>query len=667
MKFRVCVFAMGVSLCAAKAHSQTLTTLVRFTGIGGTASGANPFGSLTLAGTVFYGMTGTGSDNKAFGPYGLGTIFSVGTNGTDFQTLISFTGSSGSSEGQGPTGGVTLAGATLYGTTDQGGANDYGCVFSVGTNGANYQTLVSFTGTGGTASGNGPVGNLALAGATLYGTTWKGGTDGFGNVFSVGTNGTDYRNLLSFTGTGGLANGDQPLASLTLAGTTLYGMTEEGGIGYGNIFCVGTNGANYKNILAFTGTGGAAIGEDPEYGNLVLAGTTLYGTASGGAYGYGTIFCVGTNGANYQNILSFTGTGGAAAGEFCTGSLTVSGTRLYGMAAGSLNWAAWGYSNGYGNIFTVGLNGSGYQNLYSFTGGTDGGLPGNCGLTLSGGTLFGMTTEGTTEVGTIFALDLAPSAWQASGGGSWTNAGNWSSPAAPNRIGVQAVLSGSQAASCTITLDGPQTVGLLTLDNGTAAYTLSAGSGGMLIMNNSGSPFSQIAVLAGTHSITAPVEIAGGSLTVNESGGGRLLISGNISDNNGAESLTLNGDGTGVLVLSGTNTYGGGTVVEAGTLIVTNNEALPDDSSLIVGSNVSLFPAYAPVIPAAAAAPVPEPGAMALLAAAGLALLALTRRRRMCPSAKPRNPARGFPALAALIVGGRDLSSHAERPVCALG
>ena len=68
------------------------------------------------------------------------------------------------------------------------------------------------------------------------------------------------------------------------------------------------------------------------------------------------------------------------------------------------------------------------------------------------------------------------------------------------------------------------------------------------------------------------------------------------------------------MVLSGTNTYRGGTIVGAGTLIATNSEALPDGSSLIVG-NASFFPSYAPVIPAAAALPVPEPGTMALLAA----------------------------------------------------
>ena len=50
--------------------------------------------------------------------------------------------------------------------------------------------------------------------------------------------------------------------------------------------------------------------------------------------------------------------------------------------------------------------------------------------------------------------------------------------------------------------------------------------------------------------------------------GGTLAITGNVSDDNGAESLTLNGDGTGQLVLSGSNTYGGPTTVSQGKLVV---------------------------------------------------------------------------------------------------
>jgi len=51
-----------------------------------------------------------------------------------------------------------------------------------------------------------------------------------------------------------------------------------------------------------------------------------------------------------------------------------------------------------------------------------------------------------------------------------------------------------------------------------------------------------------------------------------------------ARSLTLtSADGTGELILSGTNSYAGGTFVESGTLVLTNNEALAAGSSLTIG------------------------------------------------------------------------------------
>jgi autotransporter-associated beta strand protein len=106
--------------------------------------------------------------------------------------------------------------------------------------------------------------------------------------------------------------------------------------------------------------------------------------------------------------------------------------------------------------------------------------------------------------------------------------------------------------------------------------------------------------------------------------------------------------GPGELVLSSTdNSYGGysgGTIVESGTVAVTNNEEFADGSSLTVG-NPSLIAEFAPLMPAAAdrsgagaqATAVPEPGAAALAAAGGL-LLALCRE---CRRRRWGRPARG--------------------------
>ena len=69
------------------------------------------------------------------------------------------------------------------------------------------------------------MGSLTLSGSTLYGMTLSGGANGNGTIFSINTDGSGFQNLFSFSGT----NGDNPHGSLTLSGSTLYGMTSAGG------------------------------------------------------------------------------------------------------------------------------------------------------------------------------------------------------------------------------------------------------------------------------------------------------------------------------------------------------------------------------------------------------------------------------------------------------
>ncbi len=394
MKSIVFALAICVPVCASAANSPTFTTLVQFTGSGGTASGQRPYGSLTLSGSKLYGVTYTG------GAYNAGNVFGVDIDGTHFQSLLSFTGSAGSAIGAAPYGSLTLSGSTLYGMTEFGGVPSFGNIFRVGSDGANYQNMGSFTGTGGTASGKYPYGSLTLSATALYGMTYGGGAGGLGNVFRLGSDGTSYQNLVSFTGTGGTASGSNPYGSLTLSGSTLYGMTPFGGAdGAGTIFRMGSDGTSLQNLISFTGSSGTASGQYP-FGSLIVSGSTLYGmTQRGGAASLGNVFRVDADGTYYQTLLSFTGTGGAASGWYPDGSLILSGTTLYGTTLE-------GGVGGVGNVFSVGVDGSGYQNLYSFSGGADGARPYGD-LTLSGGTLFGMTNiGGIGNNGTIFALAL---------------------------------------------------------------------------------------------------------------------------------------------------------------------------------------------------------------------------------------------------------------------
>ena len=183
-----------------------------------------------------------------------------------------------------------------------------------------------------------------------------------------------------------------------------------------------------------------------------------------------------------------------------------------------------------------------------------------------------------------------------------------------------------------VTLDGPQTATGLVF-SASEGYTLAPGSGGTLTLSNSAT----VAVLSGTHTISAPLQIAGGSLVVAESGNGVLSITGNISDDNSQRSLTLTGDGSGQLVLSGTNSYGGGTNVNAGTMYVTNSSALPPATNLAVAAggtfvfdpngpeaNVATLASH----PTIAVEAVPEPGTVSLLSGGMVMGFGVWQRRK---------------------------------------
>jgi fibronectin-binding autotransporter adhesin len=222
------------------------------------------------------------------------------------------------------------------------------------------------------------------------------------------------------------------------------------------------------------------------------------------------------------------------------------------------------------------------------------------------------------------------------GSGNWSAGTNWSSGSQPNGVGAAALLNESNSGAVAITLDVPVTLGSLQFATSTTSYAL---SGGTLTFNNGGGS-SSVTVLSGTHSIGSTVVVSGGNLDIAASSSSLLTISGNVSDDGLRRSLIVGGDGTATLVLSGNNTYGGSTIVNAGTLDVDTSSSLPDGSGLFVGQGASSAFSFAPAVPvpagAAAVVAVPEPGTLALLAAAfaGAAIVCRIRRRSMTAASR---------------------------------
>jgi uncharacterized repeat protein (TIGR03803 family) len=358
-------------------------------------------------------------------------VFAVNTDGTDFTGLHSFgtPESRTNSDGANPEAGLVLSGNTLYGTTVYGGSGANGSVFRVNTDGTSFTNLYSFTAITSTTNSDGanPYAGLVLAGNTLYGTTAYGGNAGDGTVFKVNTDGTGFTNLHNFTSRtngypiGTNSDGANPFGSLLLFGNLLYGTAIAGGTnGLGTVFTVNTDGTGFTNLYSFSaGDGGA-----PAAG-LVLSGHTLYGTTKG-IYINGTVFAVNTDGTGFTNLhvfLYYVLNDGSTP----LAGLALSGSTLYGTTSED---GGNPITPAHGTVFAINTDGTGYTNLFRFTGADGDSYSPYAGLVLSGNTLYGTTRFAYhLNLGTVFALNLLdpiPLNVQLDGG---TVILNWTNPA----------------------------------------------------------------------------------------------------------------------------------------------------------------------------------------------------------------------------------------------
>jgi uncharacterized repeat protein (TIGR03803 family) len=204
-----------------------------------------------------------------------------------------------------------------------------------------------------------------------------------------------YINLHDFIG--GADDGASPFGSLTLMGSALWGVTGAGGVSNaGTLFALNSDGSGYTNLHHFAG--GTDDGATP-YGSLTLVGTRLFGlTSAGGISNAGTIFALNADGSGYTNLHHFTDD--ATDGAMPFGSLLFANGKLYGLASA-------GGSGTVGTIFALNTDGSGYATLHHFAGGaSDGATPfGSLALTAAG-QLCGMARAGgSSNVGVVFVLN----------------------------------------------------------------------------------------------------------------------------------------------------------------------------------------------------------------------------------------------------------------------
>ncbi len=401
------------SILARPVAGQSFTTLHDFTG----SDGAYPYASLLLSGSTLYGTAELGGSSD------VGVVFKVNTDGTGFTNLHVFT----RTDGAYPIAGLVLSGNNLFGMTQYGGAFDNGIVYRLSTDGTDFTNLYSFTVTSGPLStnsdGSGLSAGLVVSDNTLYGMANRGGSSGAGTIFALNTDGTGFTNLHSFSaGPGSFphntnTDGAYPNACLLVSGKSLYGTASYGGCaGNGTVFRIGVDGTGFTTLHNFTAAYIDASyyytnsdGADPR-ATLILAGNFLYGTTyEGGNSGFGSIFKLNTNGTGFTRIYSFTVPYKTNRdGAAPSGGLRLSGNALYGTAFYG------GGADNDGVVFKINTDGTGFATLHDFTAldgdyltNSDGANPAN-GVVLAGSALYGAGFEGgSAGKGTVFRLDLS--------------------------------------------------------------------------------------------------------------------------------------------------------------------------------------------------------------------------------------------------------------------
>jgi len=286
----------------------------------------------------------------------------------------------------------------MYGMTDGNGANNYGSLFSINKDGSNYKTLWSFDDTGLIAlnsNGSSPFGNVILIHNKLYGMTLDGGSNHYGEIFCINTDGTGYRDLWDFNDTGSLGNQNAvfPFGSLTLVGDKLIGVSNESHQGYGIAFSIDTMGHHFKDMHDFNG---GVTGKYTYLGALAvsLSGTQLYGvTYDGGLYNDGMVYAIDTDGTHFKDLHDFDSTNG----KDPYSSVILSGSKLFGMT----------YDGGRFNVgvmFTVDTAGHNFKKMVDFND-TNGSNP-TGDLIYAGNKLYGMVNRGGAFMdGLIFSTD----------------------------------------------------------------------------------------------------------------------------------------------------------------------------------------------------------------------------------------------------------------------
>jgi uncharacterized repeat protein (TIGR03803 family) len=329
--------------------------------------------------------------------------------GQTFNLLHAFTGGS---DGASPEAGLTIDhGGNLYGTTNGGGVG-YGGVFKLAHKNSNwvFSPLYSFAGG---IDGAGTYSRVVFGpDGSLYGVTY--GTDGgFGTAFKLQPAVTACKTVLCpwmetvlYRFSGG-SDGANPEGDLTFdQAENLYGATLQGGYGYGVVYELApSNGGWTESVLhSFERDNDGVF---PGAGVIFDTSGNLYGTtAYGGTHGLGVVYQLTPSGSGWTENLLYTFQGGSDGGVPLSGLIMDNSGNPYGTTS----------QDGAGSCGTAfeltPLNGSwSFQLLYSF-GGSSGCGPQASLMLDEAGNLYGTTLNGGANgQGSVFKLTPSNGSW----------------------------------------------------------------------------------------------------------------------------------------------------------------------------------------------------------------------------------------------------------------
>ena len=340
-----------------------------------------------------YGTTPSGGGN------GVGTVFEVTPAGT-LSTVYSFCSQDSPSQcadGEYPQGGLVVGkDGNLYGTTSTWGTNGGGTVFKMTPTGT-LTTVYSFCAQSDCTDGDTPETGLVLGkDGSFYGTTTGGGATGTGTIFKLTPAGT-LTTLYSFCSKTNCADGYYPTSPLIQASNgDFYGTTYAGGSeGWGTVFRITPTGT-FTSLHSFKYSDGAFV-----YAGLVQATDgDLYGTTlRGGTTNNGTIFKITTAG-ELTTVYNFCSKAYCTDGNSSQSTLIQgSGGNLYGTTYGG------GASYYLGSVFEITTAGT-LTTLHSFKGSDGAFPSGGLIQASNGELYGTTTADGAKHGGTVFSVTL---------------------------------------------------------------------------------------------------------------------------------------------------------------------------------------------------------------------------------------------------------------------